>query len=446
MKLMHTCILSAASVLMALPASAGGVKEGFTLSPLVGGYSFDGKQHLETMPIGGLRLGYNFTKYVGAEAGIDGGRTEGTKGLPKTNVFRYGADLLFHLFPDSTVVPYLAAGYGAITFDSGDTTNKGIFDYGPGIKVFLNDQWALRGDFRHLVFKNNDESQYNYQYMMGLCYQFGAPAPAVKAEPKPEPPPAPKPVEAAKPLAAPAAPVLDSDGDGVPDNLDKCPNTPQGVKVDKNGCPIDSDGDGVPDYLDKCPNTPKGVKVDKDGCPLDSDGDGVPDYLDKCPDTPKGAPVDKVGCPLDSDGDGVPDYLDKCPDTPKGKKVDSDGCPIPEKVSLSLEVEFDTGKSDIKSRYHEELKKVGDFMNKYPEANGVIEGHTDNVGSASANQKLSQRRADAVRTYIIKKFGIAPSRLTARGYGEDKPIASNSTAAGRQKNRRIIATIDTVVK
>jgi len=121
---------------------------------------------------------------------------------------------------------------------------------------------------------------------------------------------------------------LDADGDGVPDYLDKCPNTPKGVKVDATGCPLDSDGDGVPDYLDKCPNTPPGVKVDVFGCPLDSDGDGVPDYLDKCPNTPKGVKVDATGCPLDSDGDGVPDYLDKCPNTPKGVKVDSFGCPL----------------------------------------------------------------------------------------------------------------------
>ena len=120
---------------------------------------------------------------------------------------------------------------------------------------------------------------------------------------------------------------IDSDGDGVPDNLDKCPNTPKGVKVDKKGCPIDSDGDGVPDYLDKCPDTPAKVKVDKNGCPIDSDGDGIADYLDKCPKTPTGIKVDSVGCPSDSDHDGIPDYLDKCPDTPHGVKVDKDGCP-----------------------------------------------------------------------------------------------------------------------
>jgi OOP family OmpA-OmpF porin len=120
----------------------------------------------------------------------------------------------------------------------------------------------------------------------------------------------------------------DSDGDKVPDYLDKCPNTPKGAKVDKNGCAIDSDLDKVPDYLDKCPNTPKGVEVDKNGCAIDSDLDKVPDYLDKCPNTPKGVEVDKNGCMLDTDADSIPNGIDKCPNTPKGAKVDKNGCAI----------------------------------------------------------------------------------------------------------------------
>ncbi|WP_420468328.1 OmpA family protein [Panacagrimonas sp.] len=120
----------------------------------------------------------------------------------------------------------------------------------------------------------------------------------------------------------------DSDGDGVIDRKDKCPNTPEGVQVYSDGCPIDLDQDGVPDYLDKCPNTPPGSPVDSNGCPIDSDGDGVPDHLDECPGTPAGVAVDGKGCPVDADGDGVPDYLDKCPETAPGTAVDAAGCPI----------------------------------------------------------------------------------------------------------------------
>lgn len=120
---------------------------------------------------------------------------------------------------------------------------------------------------------------------------------------------------------------IDSDGDGVPDYLDKCPDTKPGQKVGPNGCALDADGDGVPDALDRCPNSPPGVAVGPDGCPLDSDNDGVPDNLDKCPGTPAGAIVDANGCEPDGDGDGVPDRLDRCPDTPPGEKVGPNGCP-----------------------------------------------------------------------------------------------------------------------
>jgi outer membrane protein OmpA-like peptidoglycan-associated protein len=121
---------------------------------------------------------------------------------------------------------------------------------------------------------------------------------------------------------------LDSDNDGVANYLDKCPNTPFGIAVNNQGCPIDSDKDGVPDYMDKCPSTPLGIEVDDKGCALDRDEDGVADYMDKCLNTPKGAIVDTNGCSIDSDRDGVPDGLDKCPDTPQGAKVDKNGCAI----------------------------------------------------------------------------------------------------------------------
>jgi outer membrane protein OmpA-like peptidoglycan-associated protein len=234
----------------------------------------------------------------------------------------------------------------------------------------------------------------------------------------------------------------DDDGDGVPNHLDKCPDTPAGVKVDTAGCPLDSDGDGVPDYLDKCPGTPKGVAVDATGCPIDSDGDGVPDYLDKCPGTPRGAKVDAKGCPVDSDGDGVPDYLDKCPGTPRGVPVDKTGCPIKGIEVLGDEwmvrgkVLFALNKATIRPEAAEVLLKVANFLKKNPQYMVEIQGNTDNTGAMGWNMQLSQMRADAVKAYLVSN-GVASGRLTTTAFGPNEPIAPNNTAEGRARNRRV---------
>jgi len=194
---------------------------------------------------------------------------------------------------------------------------------------------------------------------------------------------------------------------------------------------LDTDGDGVPDDLDQCPDTPQGVKVDRRGCPLDSDGDGVPDYLDKCPNTPAGAPVDKTGCPLDSDGDGVADYLDKCPDTPKGATVNSVGCWAFEGVVL-----FDFDKYDIRSEAYPLLNEVVSLLKKNPGIEVEIQGHADNIGTAAYNQQLSENRAKAIVDFLVSR-GIASYRLTSEGYGFSRPVAPNDTKEGRAKNRRV---------
>jgi OOP family OmpA-OmpF porin len=174
--------------------------------------------------------------------------------------------------------------------------------------------------------------------------------------------------------------------------------------------------------------------------PVDSDGDGVPDAQDKCPSTPAGVKVDAAGCPLDSDHDGVPDYLDKCPNTAAGVVVDADGCAetLAQDVSIDLNVNFATGKADIQGDASVETQKVADFMKKYPDANVVIEGYTDNRGNAAKNKQLSQKRADAVKAELVK-MGVDAAHLTAKGYGDASPIADNKTEAGRAKNRRVVA-------
>lgn len=236
----------------------------------------------------------------------------------------------------------------------------------------------------------------------------------------------------------------DADGDGVVDASDRCPDTPAGDTVDANGCtlPKDADQDGVVDAADRCPGTPAGTRVDATGCPLDSDRDGVPDATDKCPNTPAGDPVDAVGCslPKDADQDGVPDSVDKCPGTPAGQRVDALGCAIlftgTERTLVLEGVNFETGSSNLTDQSHNTLDRVAASLEAYPALRVEVAGYTDSRGSTATNRRLSQSRADAVRTYLIAR-GVDPLQLTARGFGPTNPIASNATEPGRARNRRV---------
>jgi len=178
----------------------------------------------------------------------------------------------------------------------------------------------------------------------------------------------------------------------------------------------------------------------------DSDGDGVYDDRDRCPDTPAGVPVDSDGCPKDSDGDGIYDYIDECPDTLEGVNVDEKGCAImvKEKVSIELKVEFEFDSTVIKETHKDDIRKLAEFLKTYPETNAVIEGHTCNIGTEKYNLKLSLGRAESVRQRLAE-YGIDSSRLEIIGLGETVPGADNKTEEGRKKNRRVFSVISTTV-
>ena len=233
---------------------------------------------------------------------------------------------------------------------------------------------------------------------------------------------------------------VDSDKDGVADYLDKCANTMVGARVDAAGCPTDADKDGVADAADKCANTPVGVRVDATGCPLDTDKDGVPDHMDKCSKTPAKAAVGLDGCPLDTDKDGVFDYADQCPGTKAGDKIDSTGCTIiviEKGAKLTLDgIVFKSGSAEIDISSAPTLARAAAALAKAPDAKVEIAGFTDNVGRAATNKKLSQKRAEAVRKYLIEAGTPAP-QLTAVGYGAAQPVGDNKTEEGRLQNRRI---------
>ncbi|WP_430816773.1 OmpA family protein [Carboxylicivirga sp. RSCT41] len=222
----------------------------------------------------------------------------------------------------------------------------------------------------------------------------------------------------------------DSDGDGIADDEDSCPDQ-KGPK-ETHGCP-DLDGDGVPDHLDQC-STRKGPAA-TNGCP-DTDGDGIPDHQDKCPQQ-KGPQVTH-GCP-DSDGDGLADHEDRCPQE-KGSRTNG-GCP---EVSIVLDkdytISFQTGSSDFTADSYKTIDSAIDFMKRQAKTQVVIEGHADSKGSIAVNKRLSQKRADAVRNYIISK-GISAHRITAIGKGSSMPVATNDTAEGRAENRRAVLRV-----
>ena len=233
---------------------------------------------------------------------------------------------------------------------------------------------------------------------------------------------------------------MDTDRDGVFDEDDRCFATPAGARVDAGGCRVDSDGDGVYDENDRCSDTPAGVAVDTDGCRIDTDGDGVFDEDDQCAATPAGARVDEIGCRVDTDGDGVYDENDRCADTAVGVAVDAQGCPeifAPEETSVVLEgVTFETGSDQLTAGAREVLDRVAQSLVANTDIRVRVTGHTDATGSRALNTELSQDRAESVMRYLVER-GVASARLEARGYGPDRPVASNDTAEGRGMNRRV---------
>ncbi|MBU2552548.1 MAG: OmpA family protein [Proteobacteria bacterium] len=178
----------------------------------------------------------------------------------------------------------------------------------------------------------------------------------------------------------------------------------------------------------------------------DQDEDGVYDHLDRCPGTAPGVPVDCCGCPVDRDEDGVRDNLDRCLNTPKGLAVDEWGChqatvekqtaPSPREQTVQFDIEFDTGSAEIKTGYHDEMKRLADLAAQHPDAGIRVEGHTDDTGSEKYNLGLSIRRAESVKQSLVTRYNMNADRISTEGFGASRPASDNATEAGRQKNRR----------
>ncbi len=431
--------------------------------------------------------GLSFSRYLGrhfdasllftrGEVGYIDHTTTATLDQPNSFLVRHNtAHLLFRFNitgPQTIFRPYIFAGAGAIWYESVYNVKHERFEFsvptgGAGLTIRMGPVVALQlqetfmytsTDNIDYINAGNDNDILLY-HTAGLTFSLGK--------------------------------KKDEDRDGVSDKKDQCPGTPAGVAVDAKGCPLDRDGDGVYDYQDACSDI-AGVAAlkgcpDKDldgiadkedrcpdavgsaemkGCP-DTDKDGVVDIDDKCPGTKTGYKVDAGGCTVDSDKDGLVNEDDRCPDQAgvmamKGcPDTDADGvsdaedlCPnakgtltnkgCPEMAKedivritlIASKIYFETNSDKLKLISNSQLDDLAEILKRYDGVHLTIEGHTDNVGEDAYNLNLSQRRTETVKNYLISK-GIEESRLTAIGYGETRPVATNATTAGKAKNRRV---------
>jgi len=245
----------------------------------------------------------------------------------------------------------------------------------------------------------------------------------------------------------------DRDGDGLLDPVDQCPEKPENYNgfQDEDGCPDDpdSDGDGIADSVDQCELAPedKDGYLDSDGCPEpDNDLDGLLDGVDKCPNEPEDFDgyQDEDGCPdPDNDKDTVPDVKDQCPNEIGSTTDEPLGCPVNRlvvvtdcEVKITQQIHFEFNKDKIRPESYPVLDAVVDVLNKNPDIKLEIQGHTDNKGAAAYNKDLSNRRAKSVMKYLIA-HGVTVGRLTALGYGMERPLVDNGSDANRALNRRV---------
>jgi OOP family OmpA-OmpF porin len=302
------------------------------------------------------------------------------KSMGKTDMTRVAFNGVYTFDKMGTLTPFakLGAGYENVNDEIASNQSGFFADAGAGVKFPFAKAWALKAEAIYLAKIGNSQNQTvdnNLMALVGITYSFGAmPKPAPKEE-----------VVAVVEETVVAAPVVVA------------------VIAEK-----DTDGDGIYDGLDKCPDTPAGSTVGIDGCPVI----------------------------MDADQDGVIDAQDLCPNTPLGEKVDKNGCP----ATINLHINFPTDSAVIPASLDSLMSKYADFLKTNTNYSAKIVGYTDSRGSASYNKKLSERRAKSVMNDLIKR-GVNPAQLSAIGMGEENPIATNDTAEGRAQNRRIEAEL-----
>lgn len=349
----------------------------FELSPMIGYNVAEGNIGIKDDDhfLGALELQYNSKKSkISPELSVLYSPNVDYDGHGDTSITRTLLNGVYSFDKIAKVTPFVKAGLG-YEFVSSEVTNYNedgvVVDAGAGVKIPFAPSWAFKAEAIYLAkvsSAHNSNADNNLITMVGLTYSFGAKTKKEVAEEKP----------VVETIEQEIIIVKDSDGDGIYDELDKCPNTPADSTVNINGCRIN----------------------------------------------------------LDDDHDGVLNSKDACPNTPAGEAVNIDGCP----VTVTLHINFANNSAKINDISNKELDKYADFLTTYKNYSAKIVGYTDSRASASYNKKLSQRRAQAVVKALIER-GVNASQLKAVGMGEANPVANNATAKGRAQNRRIEAEL-----
>ncbi len=454
----------AALCIMAAPVAAGERAGALSLSPFVGGYTFDGVEHLRSAPVYGLRIGYDLTKNWEVEIVGDYQATKRTQGTHSSiNALSYRLDILYNLMPDGPLVPYLAIGGGGITKGHGSSYQGGsntdaTANAGLGLKYFLTDSIALRGDARQLfIFENHNSIMYNWEYTAGLTFLIGGKT-------------APVPTSNLSVLPCSITSGETATLKWTSSNATTCDIQPGIGAVNTDGSMTVSPVADTSYYL-SC-NGPGGTTNSSANITVASKPVAAPVPTSSMSVAPlsitRGETAtltwnaqNVTNCDLQPGigqvaAEGGKDitptvnttYLLNC-SGPGGATSSTANVTVvapspvvfcPEKEeTVNLLIEFDFDKSVVKPEFYSNVNAVGEFLKNYPNATITVEGHTDNVGSNAYNKKLSLRRAKAVEKYIVDKFGIDAKRIKAVGYGETKPIDTNKTAEGRYHNRRVQA-------
>src|ERR1700693_903398 len=431
----------------ALPGFAENRSGALTLSPFVGGYTFDDKQELETSPVFGLRAGYNITEHWGAEALVSYVLTQSNATNLESDVYRYGIDLLYHFTPERQFVPFLAAGLGGITYKTPDSSfedhSAGVLNFGPGFKYFVAAGVALRADIRDLYVPS--ASYHNIEYTVGLTFQFGGTKQAAEQVPVAQEP-------APAPVVAESAPILIIVPVVVPKTQQYCSILDISFEIDRDTIERrEKERLGVlATFMKKYPDTTAVIEGHTDNVGSDSDNlalsqrraENVVNYLANNEGIARSR-LSAVGYgesrPIADNRSEEGKRLNRRIDAVIACATDIEGLKTaPRRVTMALEMEFNTNRADVNSEYREDLRKVANFMKANPSITATVEGHASNqMGTAEQAMQLSSRRAQNVVDYMVKEFGVDRSRVFAQGFGDTRRFAYNTSVEGRKENRRI---------